>query len=97
MYNISLFGTVIVDPPPDYILIKETSWRPMAHDCNSSYSGGRDQKNGGSKPACANSSWDPISKEPFTKIGLVEWLKGKALSSTPVQHKKKIDIKNKTN
>jgi hypothetical protein len=26
---------------------------------------------------------DPILKKPFTKIGLVEWLKVKALSSSP--------------
>jgi hypothetical protein len=27
---------------------------PVAHACNSSYSGGRDQEDGGSKPAWAN-------------------------------------------
>jgi hypothetical protein len=43
-----------------------------------------DQKDHGSKPApWANSLQDPISKKPFTKIGLVEWLKVKALSSSP--------------
>jgi hypothetical protein len=26
---------------------------------------------------------DPVSKKPFTKIGLVKWLKVKALSSSP--------------
>jgi hypothetical protein len=26
---------------------------------------------------------DPISKNPLTKIGLVEWLKVKAMSSSP--------------
>jgi hypothetical protein len=30
-----------------------------------------------------NSSPDPISKIPITKKGLVEWLKVKALSSSP--------------
>jgi hypothetical protein len=34
----------------------------MAHTCNPSYSGGRDQKDHGSKLAWANSSRDPISK-----------------------------------
>jgi hypothetical protein len=29
------------------------------------------------------SSQDPISEKPITKIGLVEWLKVKALSSNP--------------
>jgi hypothetical protein len=35
------------------------------------------------KAAQANSLGDPISKKPITKIGLVEWLKVKALSSNP--------------
>jgi hypothetical protein len=34
----------------------------MAHKSNSSYSGGRDQENQGSRSAQANSSRDPISK-----------------------------------
>jgi hypothetical protein len=37
---------------------------------NPSYSGGRDQKDHGSKAALpANSSEDPISKKPITKKG----------------------------
>jgi hypothetical protein len=36
----------------------------------------------GSQPG-QNRSRDPISKKPFTKKGLVEWLKVKALSSNP--------------
>jgi hypothetical protein len=39
----------------------------MAHACNPSYSGGRDQEDNGSKPAQANRSQDPISKKPITK------------------------------
>jgi hypothetical protein len=35
----------------------------VAHACNSSYLGDRDQEDCGSKPAQANSSWDPISKK----------------------------------
>jgi hypothetical protein len=35
------------------------------------------------KPAQANSSQDPILKKFITEIGLVEWLKVKALSSNP--------------
>jgi hypothetical protein len=35
---------------------------PVAHACNPSYSGGRDQENHSSKPALGNSSWDAISK-----------------------------------
>jgi hypothetical protein len=39
----------------------------VAHACNPSYSGGRDQEDQGLKPAQANSSQDPISKIPITK------------------------------
>jgi hypothetical protein len=35
----------------------------VAHVFNPSYSGGRDQDDLGSKPAQANSSWDPILKK----------------------------------
>jgi hypothetical protein len=59
------------------------SQTPVAHTCNPSYSGGRDQEDHGSKSAWGNSLQDPISKKPFTKIWLVEWLKVKALSSNP--------------
>jgi hypothetical protein len=41
------------------------------------------------KPAQANGSRDPISKNPSQKIGLVEWLKVKALSSSLSSAKKK--------
>jgi hypothetical protein len=61
----------------------------VAHAYNPSYSGGRGQEDCGSKPAWANSSRDPILKKPFTKIGLVEWLKVKALSSSLSTAKKK--------
>jgi hypothetical protein len=47
---------------------------PMAHTCNPSHSGGRDQEDYGSKLAQAHSSQDPISKIS-NKKGLVEWLK----------------------
>jgi hypothetical protein len=46
------------------------------------------QEDCGSKPAQANSSVRPYLKKPFTKIGLVEWLKVKALSSSPSTTKK---------
>jgi hypothetical protein len=38
----------------------------VAHACNASYSGGRDQENPGLKLAWANSSQD-LSKKPITK------------------------------
>jgi hypothetical protein len=62
---------------------KSDSWLLVAHTCNPSYSGGRDQEDWGSKPAWANSLQVPISKTPHTKTGLVEWLKVYALSSNP--------------
>jgi hypothetical protein len=58
----------------------------VAHTCNPSYSGGRDQEDCCSKPAQANNS------RPISKKGLVEWLKVYALSSTPTP--KKIIITN---
>jgi hypothetical protein len=61
----------------------------MAHVYNPSYSGGRDQEDHDLKPVQANSLRDPISNKPITKIGLVEWLKMKALSSSPSTAKKK--------
>jgi hypothetical protein len=42
---------------------------PVSHTYNPSYSGGRDQEDHGSKPACANSLRDPISKNTLTKKG----------------------------
>jgi hypothetical protein len=41
----------------------------MAHACNPSYSGGRDQEDQGSKPAWGSSSLDHILKKPITKKG----------------------------
>jgi hypothetical protein len=51
-----------------------TSLSPApVHTCNPSYSGGRDQKENGLKPAWGNSSQDTISK--ILNIKVVEWLK----------------------
>jgi hypothetical protein len=61
----------------------------VAHAYNPSYSGGRDQEDCSSKPARADSSARPYLEKPFTKIGLVEWLKVKVLSSSPSTVKKK--------
>jgi hypothetical protein len=68
-------------------LLRCAGWWLNAY--NPSYSGGRDQEDHGSKPAQANSSVSPCLEKPFTKIGLVEWLKVKALSSSPSTSKKK--------
>jgi hypothetical protein len=48
-----------------------------------SYSGSKDQEDHDSKPA------RPYLKKTFTKIGVVEWLKMKALRSNPSTAKKK--------
>jgi hypothetical protein len=57
-------------------------WALVAHICNPSYSGGRDQEDGGSKPAQATSSQDPISKKASTKKG---WWSG-LRCRTCIQH-----------
>jgi hypothetical protein len=41
----------------------------VAHSCTLKYSGGRYQKDRGSKPVQADSSQDPISKKPTIKKG----------------------------
>jgi hypothetical protein len=67
----------------------------VAHTCNPSYSGGRDQEDHGLKPAQANSSARTYLEKLSTKIGLVEWLKVKALSSsssTAKENKKYIPL-----
>jgi hypothetical protein len=64
-------------------------WVLVAHSCGASYSGGRDQDDCSSKPARANSSRDPILKNPITK----NWTSGVAQSEGPEfktqYHKKK--------
>jgi hypothetical protein len=64
----------------------------VAFACNPSYSGDRYQEDHSSKPARANSSSRPYLEKPFTKIGLVEWFKVKALRSRPSTPQKEIII-----
>jgi hypothetical protein len=49
------------------IIIEVTGWAQVAHACNPSYSGVRNQEDQGLKPAQANSLQDPISKNPSQK------------------------------
>jgi hypothetical protein len=56
---------------------------PVAHSCNPSYSGDRDQEDGVLKPAHANSSMRPYLEKTLHRKGLVVWLKVKVLSSSP--------------
>jgi hypothetical protein len=46
---------------------KKMSWEPVAHSCNPSYLGGKDQEDHSSKPAQANSLRDPMLKNPSQK------------------------------
>jgi hypothetical protein len=62
----------------------------VAHTYNLSYSGGRDQEDCGSKPSWAKNPMRPYLKKTLhKKIGQVEWLKVKALSSSSSVTKKK--------
>jgi hypothetical protein len=60
---------------------------PAAHNCNPSYSGGRDQEAHGSKPDWANSLRDPVSKNPSQKraVGVAQ---GEDPEFLPQHHKK---------
>jgi hypothetical protein len=52
-----------------YVTKTLNNWVPVAHTCNPSYSGGRDQEDHSLKSAWANSLWDPILKKPSQKKG----------------------------
>jgi hypothetical protein len=54
----------------------------VAQAYNPSYSEGNDQEDCSWKPVGANSFSRPYREKPITKIGLVGWLKVKALSSS---------------
>jgi hypothetical protein len=47
----------------------------MAHACNPTYSGGRDQEDRGSKPAWAKKFARPYLEKKYHIKGLVEWFK----------------------
>jgi hypothetical protein len=59
----------------------------VAHSCNPSYLGGRDQEDCISKPAGANSSQDPILKTPSQKKGCVV-VQGVVQTPLPEKNKK---------
>jgi hypothetical protein len=50
-------------------------WVLVAHTCDLSYSGSRDQEDQGSESAQANSSLRPYLEKTYHKKGLAEWLK----------------------
>jgi hypothetical protein len=63
----------------------------VAHAYNRSYSGGRDQEDGLWFEASPGKYFTRVCLEkPFIKIGLVEWLKVKTLSSSSITGKKKL-------
>jgi hypothetical protein len=68
----------------------------VAHACNPSYSGGRDQEDHDSKPAWAKSSQDPILKKPITKRG---WWRAQGVDPDfkPHYHKKTQNQNQKNN
>jgi hypothetical protein len=72
------------------------SWVLVAHACNPSYSGGRDQEDRGSKSDQTNSFRNPISKKKkkSQKQDCVEWLKVEGSEFKP-QHRKKSKNKKK--
>jgi hypothetical protein len=60
----------------------------VAHTCNPSYSGGRDQEDHSARPSLANSSKDPTSKKNHKRAGGMAEVVGlpskhKALNSNP--------------
>jgi hypothetical protein len=59
----------------------------VAHAPNCS--GDKDQEDYCLKPAWANSSRDPVLKNPITKKGLMEWLRCRFRVQTPIKTKKK--------
>jgi hypothetical protein len=73
-------ASVTLIPKPDKDTNKENYCQvPVAHACNPSYSGGRDQEDHSLKPAWANSSCDSILKKPITK----NWTGGLAQGESP--------------
>jgi hypothetical protein len=64
------------------------SWVPVAHTCNPSYSGSKDQEDQGSKPAWANSSARPYLEKPHYKNRTGGVVQGVALSLNPSTKKK---------
>jgi hypothetical protein len=58
-----------------FITNKCMSQAGVAHACNPSYSGGRDQEDHGSKPAWGNKFLRPYLKNTHHQKGLVEGLK----------------------
>jgi hypothetical protein len=61
----------------------------VAHACNPSYSGGRDQEHRSLNPAQANILLDPILKNPITKNWAGGVAQGEGPEFKPQYHQKK--------
>jgi hypothetical protein len=77
------------------LIFRHRTWRLcptgqalVAHACNPSYSGGRDQEDQSLKAAPANSSWDPISKKTHHKKRAGGMAQGLGPEFTPSTTKK---------
>jgi hypothetical protein len=55
--------------------LPKSSQAPVAHTCNPSYSGGRDQEDHGCKPAWEKLLLRPYLEKTHHRKGLEEWLK----------------------
>jgi hypothetical protein len=75
---------------------KSNSQVLVAHTCNPSYTGGRDQEDRSLKLAWTNSLRDPISKKNITKRGSWSGSRCKPWVQTSVPQKKKKREKEKT-
>jgi hypothetical protein len=67
----------------------EKCWVPVAHTCNPSYSGSRDQEDHGSLPDQANSLQDPILRKYPTQKRTCGVAQGVGPEFKPYCHKKK--------
>jgi hypothetical protein len=69
----------------------------VAHTCNPSYSGDRDQEDWSSKPAWANSLRDSILKKHITEKGWWSGSRCRSWVQTPVPQKTKMKTKQNKN
>jgi hypothetical protein len=70
-------------------MFKMHSWVLVAHTCNPSYSGGRDQEDQGLRPTRANNSQDPICKITRAKM---DWRCGSS-SRLPALQERSLEFK----
>jgi hypothetical protein len=64
------------------IMSEMSGWALVAHACNPSFSGGRDQEDHSSKPSPGKQFRRPYLKNTHHTKGLAEWLKKSSSPST---------------